>query len=98
ATELEDGLTWSSYCQFQALLEATITVLEDPTAARAVGEQVLLHYRSAADFSALLRSLGTPAEVLRRMPLVAARLCTIVDLHALDVGDGFGLVGARSRP
>jgi diguanylate cyclase (GGDEF)-like protein len=95
--ELEDVRTWSTFAEFRALLEATATVLGDPKALRYAGGQALAR-NDAADVAALLRALGTPGEVLRRMPQVAAKLCAVVDMEAIDTGDGFGLVRAASRP
>jgi diguanylate cyclase (GGDEF)-like protein len=98
AAELEDVRTWSTFGAFRVLLEATATLLEDVEALRDAGGQALLQPGSGSDVAALLRSLGTPGEVLRRMPQVAAKLCTVVDMEAIDTGDGFGLVRAVSHP
>ena len=95
-SELEDVRTWSTFGEFRSLLEATATVLGDPKALRDAGGQALVRHETT-ELAALLRSLGTPGEVLRRMPQVAAKLCTVLDMEAIDTADGFGLVRAVSR-
>jgi len=96
--ELEDVRAWSSYGESRALLEAAAEVLGDACALREAGGQALVEDPAVSDGAALIRSLGEPIEVLRHMPQVAARFSTVVDMEAVDLADGFGLVRAVSCP
>ena len=68
-----------------------------PTVARRAGEEVLRRHEGteAAD---VLRSLGSPAEVLRSVAAAAATALPGATLEVVRVGDGGATVRARSRP
>ena len=95
AEELTDTTTWSSYAQASALFRAAEEVSGDPDVALHAGEELLLQYADT-EVAALLRSLGSPTEVLRNIAATAAKYSTVTDMEALEVGDGSVVVSART--
>ena len=103
AEELEDVATWSPYHDMVALFEAGIEVSRDPDFPRRCGEEMLNQYEGS-EVTALLRSLGSPGEVLRNIALSASKFTTTHAMAALEVGDEYAIVaawpvgGLRRRP
>jgi diguanylate cyclase (GGDEF)-like protein len=93
--ELTDTTTWSSYAQASALFRAAEEVIGDADVALHAGEELLLQYADT-EVAALLRSLGSPTEVLRNIAATAAKYSTVTDMEALEVGDGSVVVSART--
>ncbi len=92
---LTDTTTWSSYAQASALFRAAEEVTGDPDIAMHAGEELLLQYADT-EVAALLRSLGSPTEVLRNIAETAAKYSTVTDMQALDVDEGFVVLSART--
>jgi len=95
ASELEDDATWSSFWQGKALFEAAAEVLDDPHAPRHVGASIA-RADMTSEVAALLRSLGSPGELLRSIAQVAPKFCTVVKMEALEIGAAHALIGAVS--
>ncbi|MGI8791732.1 MAG: EAL domain-containing protein [Acidimicrobiales bacterium] len=95
--EVEDSNGWSSFEQTKRLLEATAEVLGDPRAAERVGT-VTASADMTSEVVALLRSLGSPGELVRHINQAAAKFCTVVDMNPVDIGPNSGLVSGRSVP
>jgi diguanylate cyclase (GGDEF)-like protein len=95
ADELTDTTTWSSYAQASALFRAAEEVSGDDDVALHAGEELLRQYADT-EVAALLRSLGSPTEVLRNIAATAAKYSTVTEMEALEVGDGSVLVSART--
>ncbi len=95
AAELEDDTTWSSFWQGKALFEAAVQVLGDPRALRTVGE-VIARSDMTSEVSVLLRSLGSPGEVLRHVGQAASKFCTVVVMDAVEIGPDDAVVSAVS--
>src|SRR5256885_16388692 len=95
ASELEDDATWSSFWQGKALFEAAAALLDHPHAPRLVGESIA-RADMTSEVAALLRSLGSPGELLRSIAQVAPKFCTVVKMEALEIGSSHALIGAVS--
>jgi diguanylate cyclase (GGDEF)-like protein len=93
--ELEDDTSWSSFWQAKALFHAAAEVLGDPHATRAIGEDVA-RADLTSETAALLRSLGSPGEVLRHIAQVAPKFCTVVRMEPLEIGESDARIGATS--
>jgi len=89
---LEDERTWSSYEQKIALFEAAARVLEDPDVARKIGASVLRH-RVGLPIKALLRTLGTPRQVLINVARTYPK--TNATMECLDAGRNHAVVTYR---
>ncbi len=94
---LEDPLTWSSYAETLALISAAAHVCVDNEIARHLGEEMLRQY-DGTEVANLLRSLGSPKEVLQNVTAAAAKFFTVSTLEALEVGDAHAIVRAANRP
>ncbi len=94
---LEDSLTWSSYAEALALISAAAHVCVDNEIARHLGEEMLRQY-DGTEVANLLRSLGSPKEVLKNVTAAAAKFFTVSTLEALEVGDAHAIVRAANRP
>jgi len=97
ASELEDPRSWSTHAEAIALLAAAGQVTGDDEAARHVGEEMLRQH-DGTDVANLLRSLGSPAELLRNVTAAAARFSTVSLLEPLEVGEAHAVVRANTRP
>ena len=93
AAELEDVSAWSPYHDMVALFDAGIEVTGDRDFPRSCGEEMLNQYEGS-EVTALLRSLGSPGEVLRNIALSAAKFTTSHAMAALEVGDDYAIVAA----
>ena len=93
--ELEDDTSWSSFWQAKALFHAAAELLGDPHATRSVGQDVA-RADLTSETAALLRSLGSPGEVLLHIAQVAPKFCTVVKMEPLEIGSNHALVGATS--
>ena len=101
--ELEDVITWSPYNDMVALFDAGSAVTGDRDFPRRCGEEMLNQYEGS-EVTALMRSLGSPGEVLRNIALSASKFTTTGAMAALEVGDDYAIVaawptgGLRRRP
>jgi diguanylate cyclase (GGDEF)-like protein len=94
---LEDPTSWSSQDEALALFGAAEAVVGDPSLARRVGEEMLRQYDGTSVAQAL-RSLGSPAELLRNVAGALAKFSTVATMEPLEVADAHAVVQARSRP
>jgi diguanylate cyclase (GGDEF)-like protein len=92
--ELLDEHGWSSYDQKIRLFRAAVAVLDDPMAARKIG-QFMLRSRIALPLLVLLRALGSPEQVLRNVAKANSRFSTNSTLEALEIGNGHAVVTYR---
>jgi diguanylate cyclase (GGDEF)-like protein len=84
---LLDTGNWISYDEAVALWRAGARITRHPQFARAVGEDAGRRLNSSP-VAALLRSLGSPEEVYRRVADSATRFSTVARLQALEVAPG----------
>lgn len=86
---------WSSYSQACALFEAARDVTGDPTVGFRIGEE-LLRQHAGTEVAALLRSLGSPGELLRNIAATGAKYSTITEFDAVSVGDTSATITTRT--
>lgn len=96
AQALEDPRSWSSHDEVVELLTAASGITGDHEIGRHVGEEILRQY-DGTDVANLLRSLGSPAELLRNVTAAAAKFTTVSSLESLEVGDAHAVVRAVTR-
>lgn len=82
---------WSSYGQACALFEAARDVTGDPEVGFRIGEEMLRQH-AGTEVAALLRSLGSPAEVLRNVAATGSKYSTVTHLVAERVEEGSATV------
>lgn len=97
AGELSDPAGWVSYDRAVALFEAAVEVSGDPSAGWAIGEETLRQH-SGTPVEALLRSLGSPGEVLRNIAGATSKFAAISTMEAVEVGEDRARVSARCLP
>jgi diguanylate cyclase (GGDEF)-like protein len=95
AAQLQDDGTWSSYTQGRALFEAAAEVLGDSHALRHVGEAIA-RADMTSEVAALLRSLGSPGELLRQISQVVPKFCTVVRMEPVEVAEDHALISATT--
>ena len=83
--------TWSSYDQTIALFEAAAKVLDDPDVGVRIGASAL-GYGESSPLLPVLRSLGTPGQVLLNISVASAKLQTVGVANAVEVDDDHALV------
>ena len=91
AQELEDERTWSTYGQLIRLFEAAAKVLGDPHVSRHMGETAVSE-QVGAGLKVLLRALGSPGQVLRRVAQTAAKFMTVCTMEAREVGPNHAVI------
>src|SRR2546421_7311645 len=92
--ELEDERTWSTYDQTILLLEAAARVLGDPHVSRHMGETAVSEQVGGA-LKMLLRALGSPGPVLRRIAQTASKFMTVCTMEAPEVGTNHAVITYR---
>jgi signal transduction histidine kinase len=92
--ELEDETRWSTYDQKIALFQAAAQVLQDRLVARHIGETII-ETNVGGGLKLLLRTLGSPQQVLRRVPKVTRRLSTVCTVDAREVEKNRAVVTYR---
>src|SRR5271165_3842444 len=97
AATLEDPRSWSTHDEAIALLTAASEVTGDPDVPRHVGEEMLRQH-DGTEVANLLRSLGSPSELLRNVTAAAAKFTTVSSLDPLEVGGAHAVVRALTRP
>src|SRR5947209_5825416 len=94
--ELENLESWSTWGQVRALLVAAGTVLGGSEVLREVAADWVRVEDSSGPLVSVLRSLGSPQEVIRIMDVIASRFSTAVHMEAVEVHDWSGVVTAES--
>jgi len=97
AADLERPDGWSSYQQGLALFRAAADVLGDPDIGRKAGLEVFRRY-AGTEVLALLRSIGSPGEMIRAYPAISAKQSTITRAEVVEVGEAHGLISVTSQP
>jgi signal transduction histidine kinase len=92
--ELEDPATWSTYDQKIALLQAAAQVLQDRLVARHIGATVL-ESNVGRGLKMLLRTLGSPRQVLRNITKAAPRLSNVCTVQAREVDNNHAVISYR---
>ena len=95
AADLERPDGWSSYLQGLALFRAAADVLGDPDIGRKAGVEVFRRY-AGTEVLALLRSIGSPGEMIRAYPAISAKQSTITRAEVVEVGESHGLISVTS--
>jgi len=94
---LENPTSWSSHDEAIALFEAASEVTGDPQVGLHVGAEMLRQH-DGTEVANLLRSLGSPGELLRNVTAAAAKFSTVSTMEPLEVGDAHAVVRAITRP
>lgn len=94
---IEDPTSWSSHDQAIALFTAATQVTGDADIGLHVGEEMLRQH-DGTEVANLLRSLGSPGELLRNVAAAAAKFTTVSTMEPLEVGDAHAVVRAVTRP
>jgi len=94
---LEDNNNWVTVEESMALFEAAAEVTGDPAIARHVGEDAVSQY-SGTQVATVLRSLGSPEEMLRQIATVAAKFSTVSDMEIAELSPGRAVVHRSTRP
>jgi diguanylate cyclase (GGDEF)-like protein len=97
AAELQDERSWFSHHDEMALLHAAAEVLDDPMAARHIGEAAL-EQQVGPGVKILLRALGSPRRLLQSMPRAAARFSTVGTWAFVGGSRDHGTVEYRINP
>ena len=93
---LEDVTNWISWDEALALFDAAEDYTGDPGIARRIGEQTVAQH-AGTPVATLLRSLGSPEEVLSKITVTASKFSTVADMEAVEVNPGRAVVRARER-
>jgi diguanylate cyclase (GGDEF)-like protein len=96
ASFLENVDNWISLDEGCALLEAGALETGDPRFARRVGESTLRQH-AGTQVATLLRSLGSVEAVLEAVTLTTAKVSTVTEIEAVEVGPGRALIRAVAR-
>ncbi|MFI5043140.1 MAG: hypothetical protein ACHQNA_15050, partial [Acidimicrobiales bacterium] len=92
-----DEGAWSSYDQFRRLLEAAASVLGGPERLLGPGLNAFASL-ATPDYTAMLQTLGSPAELYRDVAKAGAALSPIMIQHGEEVGLTEWLVRSRFAP
>ncbi|MGH9301048.1 MAG: diguanylate cyclase domain-containing protein, partial [Acidimicrobiales bacterium] len=93
--ELEDETGWVAYRESGLLLDAAIAVSGRPDASRRIGEEVVRGMMST-EVGALLRSLGSPSEVIRNVVASGVKFSAAVGLEVLHVEECHAVLCSRT--
>jgi diguanylate cyclase (GGDEF)-like protein len=93
---LEDVSNWISWDEALALFDAAEDYTGDPGIARRIGERTVAQH-AGTPVATLLRSLGSPEEVLSKITVTASKFSTVADMEAVEVTPGRAVVRARER-
>jgi diguanylate cyclase (GGDEF)-like protein len=94
---LEDPTSWSSHDEAIALFDAAAEITGDPQVGLHVGEEMLRQH-DGTEVANLLRSLGSPGELLRNVAAAAAKFSTVSTMEPLEVANAHAVVRAITRP
>ena len=90
---LEEPGSWTSYRHMLRLFEAAVEVTGDPEVARRIGAETLRQYEGT-EVAHLLRSLGSPGELLRNIATTGAKFSTVTRFDAVEVHEERAVVEA----
>src|SRR5947209_14037457 len=93
---VEDIGNWVSYDEAVALWEVGQAVTQDPLFARHVGGDAV-RVLGSSSLSTMLRSLGSPEELVRKLAVASHRFSTAADLEAVEVRPGYAEIRATAR-
>jgi diguanylate cyclase (GGDEF)-like protein len=93
ATVLEEPTSWTSYRHMLRLFDAAAELTGERDVARRIGAEMLRQYEGT-EVAHLLRSLGSPGEVLRNVALTGAKFSTVTRYEAVEVGEGHAVLTA----
>lgn len=96
ADVLENATSWSSHGEAVALFAAAAAVTGDRDVARSIGEEMLRQH-DGTNVANLLRSLGSPGELLRNVAAALAKFSTVATMEPLEVGNAHAVVRAHTR-
>jgi diguanylate cyclase (GGDEF)-like protein len=91
AAEIQRPDGWSTYEQGLALFVAAADVLGDPDIGQKAGIEVFRQY-AGTEVLALLRSIGSPADLLRVYPAISAKQSTVTRSEVVEVGEKYGVI------
>ncbi len=91
AADLQRPDGWSTYEQGLALFHTAAETLGDPDVGRKAGMEVFRRY-AGTEVLALLRSIGSPAEMIRVYPAISAKQSTITRSEVVEVAEAHGLI------
>ena len=94
---LEDNSNWISVDESIALFDAAAQVTGDPTIARHVGENAVRQY-AGTQVATVLRSLGSPEELLRQITVVAGKFSTVSSMEIVELSPGHGMIRRMTVP
>lgn len=97
ASYLREPSNWVSYDEALALFAAAVEVTGERRIPRAAGEETVRQH-SGTSVATVLRSMGSPEEILRQVTTAATKFSVVTELEALEVEPGRALVSARARP
>ena len=92
AEDLQRPDGWSTYEQGLALFRAAAAVLDDADIGYKAGIEVLRQY-AGTEVLALLRSIGSPGELLRVYPAISAKQSTVTHSEVVEIGNHHGVIG-----
>jgi diguanylate cyclase (GGDEF)-like protein len=95
--DLDDDLAWISFDDARLLFDAATVVIGDAGALRQVGAAIARRDMTS-EVVELLRGLGSPGEVLRHIDIVVPKFCTVVQMHAEEIGERHAVLVAESIP
>ncbi len=93
---VEDAAGWSTHDEAVRLFHAAAAVVGDPAVGRRVGEEMLRQH-DGTNVASLLRSLGSPGELLRNVAAALAKFSTVTAVETLELGDSHAVVRATTR-
>ncbi len=85
--QLEDERHWTSYDHKVALFEAAAAILDQPDVGCRIGETVLRE-QVGMGLRVLLRSLGSPGQVVRNVARAAPKFSTAASMDVVSLGEG----------
>ncbi len=95
AAEIGEPNGWSSYQQGLALFTAAAEILDDPDVGRKAGMELLRQY-AGSEVIALLRSFGSPTEMMRMYPAIQAKQSTVTRSEVIEVSDDHCVVSVTT--
>jgi diguanylate cyclase (GGDEF)-like protein len=93
--DLEDIGQWITFDEMIALWEAGALVTGDPDFARHVGEDAVSQLGGSST-STVLRTLGSPEALLRKVAVAGRRFSVVADLEALESRAGYAEIRATA--
>ena len=95
--QLHDPSGWSTYLEGLALFHAAAHFLHDPDVGRKAGVELIRRY-AGSEVMSLLRSLGSPGEMLKVYPAISAKQSTVTHSEVIEVGEDHGSLCITTPP